>query len=178
MASKRSEYDEDPAPTPARRRTTTNGDTQEQAWAPPTSDQEFVFDTIQNAPDWVDRNWAGFDRGPALAVPAGDLYNEHPYTTQSARPGDTVKFIAAKGSLGPHIEVIRGELDPAKGTKRIAQQSAAQEEDLLKLGWITVDDLGEDAKAQILARSPKLKGLIEGTTAAPVKQNAADLFVS
>ena len=175
---KSQENDGSPAPTPARRRATTNGnDIQEQAWTPPTSDQEFEFTTIQEAPDWVDRNWAGFDRGPALAVPAGDLYNDQPYTTQSARPGDTVKFIAAKGSLGPHIEVIRGEVDPEKGTRRIAQQSAAQEEDLLKLGWIGPDDLGEDAKAQIMGRSPKLKGLIEGTTPPPEKQDASDLFV-
>ena len=169
MATKNSDA---PAPTPA-----ANDKHADKAWTPPTSDQEFVFENIQSAPGWVDRGWAGFDRGPALAVPAGDLYSDGPYTTNSARPGDTVKFIAAKGSMAAHIEVIKGELDPGKGTKRIAQQSAAQEEDLLKLGWITVDDLGEDAKAQILGRSPKLRGLIEDGKGKPDKQNVSDLFV-
>src|SRR5687768_5840194 len=84
-------------------------------WEPPTSDQEFVFTTIQEAPAWVDKGWAGFNHGPALQVPAGDFYSEGPYHTKVARPGDTVKFIAAKGSMAAHIEVIPGTPDPAAG---------------------------------------------------------------
>jgi hypothetical protein len=146
-------------------------------WEPPTEDTEFVFDGVDHAPGWVDKNWASFDRGPALAVPVGDIYSDGPYTTQSARIGDTVKFVANKGATAAHFEVIRGEPDPAKGvTKRVPQQSAAQEEDLLKGGWITPDDLGEDAKAQIISRSPHLRRMIEDGHGLPKEQKVSDIM--
>jgi len=147
-------------------------------WSPPNADAEFIFDGIDKLPAWADKNWASFDRGPAIALPAGDLWGEGPYTTKTARIGDKVLFVAAVGSTPAHFEVVRREPEPEKGTKRIAQQSAAQEEDLLKLGWITPDDLGEDAKAQIIGRSPRLKRMIEENENLPERQNPSDLFAT
>ena len=137
------------------------------AWEVPDSDQEFVFENMESAPGWVDRNWAGFDRGPALQLPAGDLYGEGPYHTKVARVGDTVKFFAAQPSAPAHFEVMPGALPEEMRTKRPPQESAAALEDMVKTGVMTVDDLGADAKAQVIGRSPKLKEMIEKGKNAP-----------
>jgi len=148
-----------PAPTP--------GVDQVAAWVPPTGDQEFEFTTVQDAPGWVDRNWASFDRGPALAVPAGDLYGEGPYTTTFAHPGDKVVFTAARGATPAKITVIPLEPGPDASTRKPPQQSAASLEDMLKNGFISPDDLGPDAKAEVASRSPRLARMIETGEGAP-----------
>lgn len=161
--------DQSPAPSPAA-----------EAWEPPASDEEFVFESIDAAPAWVDKGWAGFDRGPALQVPAVDLpfTGNGPYTTKVARVGDKVVFTAAKGASAARLDVIPGEPDPAKGgtTKKVPQASNASLEDALKTGAMTPDDLGDDAKAQVIGRSPGLKGLIEDGKGAPEPQNVSDIL--
>ena len=139
----------------------------------PADDQEFVFETIDSAPAWVDKSWAGYSNGPALALPA-DLYRDQPYTTITARVGDTVKFVATKGAKPAHFEVIEGDITPEEGgTVKPAQQSGASLEDLIKLGYLAVDELGEDAKAQVSARSPRIGKIIDGSEPAPEKQELA-----
>lgn len=79
-----------PAPTPAADAI--------KPWAPPSDDQEFVFESLDAAPGWIDKGWAAFDRGPALAVPMIDYPKEgeearaQPYHTQFAHVGDTIKW--------------------------------------------------------------------------------------
>jgi len=137
-------------------------------WEPPSGDQEFKFESIDAAPAWVDKGWAGMYQGsPALKLPAGDLYGTGPYTTTPAKVGDTVKFVAATPSKAGHFVVIPGEPTGDNATKLPPQQSAAQLEDMLKTGVMTPDDLGPDAKAQVIARSPRLGRLIEEGTGAP-----------
>lgn len=140
----------------------------------PTGDEEFVFKDIESAPAWVDKGWAGYSNGPALQLPR-DLWNAQPYGTITARAGDTVKFMAAKGSKPAHFEVIEGDasLDPGLVTKKPAQASAASLEDLIKLGHIEPASLGADAKAQVAARTPSMAKVVEGEEAAPEKQPVA-----
>jgi len=144
-----------------------NGQPTAEPWVPPDSDQEFEFESVEAAPSWVDKGWASYSMGPALAVPQGDLLGEGPYHTTYARVGDTVKFIAATASRPAHIVVIEGEPEEGAGTKKPPQQSAASLEDMLKTGFLSVDDLGEDAKAQVIGRSPRLRALIEEGKGAP-----------
>jgi hypothetical protein len=132
----------------------------------PTSDQEFDFEDINSAPAWVDKSWASYDGGPALALPV-DLLGEGPYTTITARVGDKVMFVAATPSRPAHFEVVRKEPTGDDSTAKPPQQSAASLEDMLKTGWLAPDDLGPDAKAQVLSRSPRLKDLIEKGLGAP-----------
>jgi hypothetical protein len=136
-------------------------------WEPPTVDQEFKFETIDAAPSWVDKGWASYNQGPALAVPMGDLYAEGPYHTQTARVGDTVKFVAATPSKAAHMVIVPGEPTGENGTIKIPQVSNASLEDMLKGGTMAPDDLGPDAKAQVVGRSPRLKGLVEEGKGAP-----------
>ena len=136
-------------------------------WEPPTSDQEFEFKDIESAPAWVDKGWASYDQGPALAVPASGVLDEGPYTTQVARVGDTVKFVAATPSKGAHFVVIQGEPTGENATIKIPQVTNASLEDMLKGGTMTPDDLGPDAKGQVIGRSPRLKALIEEGKGAP-----------
>lgn len=138
-------------------------------WQMPTSDQEFVFTSLEEAPAWVDRGWASFDRGPALALPAGDLWGRPPYTTKIARVGDTVKFMTAQGSMPPRFEVLAGDhsLETGIGTVKPAQASNASLEDMLKTGMIAPEELGTDARAQVAQRSPELHPMIEGQVPAP-----------
>ena len=158
----------------ATRETTTE---QPKSWAPPTSDQEFVFESADSLPDWVNKSWIGYDGGPALQVPTGDLYgNEGPYTTKAAHIGDTVKFTVAKGATPAKFTIIEGEPDPnveGQGTKKPAQQTSATLEDLIKGGTLQPDELGDDAKAQVSVRTPSLKPVIEGSAAAPRQQKTA-----
>lgn len=147
--------------------TTEQQPAQPEAWKAPPNDEQFVFESLDAAPTWVDRNWASFDRGPALALPAGDILGEGPYTTKTARVGDTVMYKAATPSKGAHFEVIEGEPVDDQATKKPPQQSSCSLEDALKTGYLTPDDLGPDAKAQVTARSPKMKRLIEEGEAAP-----------
>lgn len=165
-----------PAKTTAARASaarTQTGDPAVERWAPPASDQEFVFEGIDSAPGWVDRNWAGYDMGPALQLPAGDIWGKPPYTTKVARIGDKVMFIATKGATPAHFEVIRGEpaVDSGLGTLKIPQVTNASLEDLLKTGNMAVGDLGVDAAAQVAMRSPELAQHIEsGTEIAPATE--------
>jgi hypothetical protein len=138
----------------------------------PTSDQEFIFKDIQSAPAWVDRGWAGYDRGPALQLPV-DLSGKAPYTTKVARVGDTVRFVAAKGARPAHFEVIEGDQTVEDGTATIkpAQASNVSLEDALKTGAITADELGSDAKAQVSGRSPELRDQVETGKGGPKPQD-------
>lgn len=150
-----------------------------QVWTPPDSDQEFVFESIDAAPAWVDKGWAGFDRGPALQVPAGllDDGGNGPYHTKTARVGDKVVFTAAKGAYPARLDVIAGELDPKEGgsTRKPPQASACSLEDALRTGAMTVEDMAEDAKAQVAARTPSLGRMIENGQGAPEPQAIGDL---
>jgi hypothetical protein len=138
-----------------------------QEWQMPDGDQEFVFESMQAAPEWVDRNWAGFNNGPALALPAGDLFGTGPYHTKTARVGDTVLFKAATPSKAAHFEVVEGEPVGENATKKPPQVTAAALEDMLKSGVLTPDELGPDAKAQVAARTPGLSKLIDENKNAP-----------
>jgi len=153
------------APAPRDTSGNGNGNDAPKTWTPPPNDQEFTFTSVAEAPNWIDKSWASFDRGPALALPAGDLYGEGPYVTTTARAGDKVVYTAAKGAMPAKFTVVPG--DPAgegEGTPKPPQQSPASLEDLLKQGYMTPDDLGADAKGQVAVRSPRFKGLIEGET--------------
>ena len=144
-----------PAPVPA------------EPWSPPAGDEEFVFSDIASAPSWVDKGWASYNNGPALAVPAGDVYGAPPYTTKVARVGDTVKFLAATPSKPAHFEIIAGEPVEENATKKPPQASAASLEDMIRTGVMTPDDLAPEAKGQVTARSPQLTKLVEEGVAAP-----------
>lgn len=134
-------------------------------WAPPGGDEEFEFTNTSEAPAWVDRNWAGYDNGPALAVPAGDYPFGQPYTTVTAHPGDTVKWMAATPSKGAHAVVIPGEPTGENATRKPPMQSNCSLEDALKGGYLTVEDLSDDAKGQVVTRSPHFRAIIEGNAA-------------
>lgn len=143
-------------------------------WLPPTSDEEFIFKDLDSAPAWIDRNWASYDRGPALALPAGDLYGKPPYTTKVARVGDKVVFTAANGAQPAKFDVIPADhsLDPGVGTIKYAQASNASLEDMLKTGVMSPEQLGTDARAQVAQRSPELQPMLEGNAPAPAPQPA------
>lgn len=125
-------------------------------WAPPTSDQEFTFKDVASAPDWVNKGWASWDNGPALSLPA-NLHQPQPYTTISARVGDTVKF----NNKTQSFTVVPAEPKEEDGTKKLAQESNASLEDALRGGTMTAGDLSADAKAQVASRSPALAKLVE-----------------
>ncbi len=124
--------------------------------------ETYVFDgDIHNAPSWVDRGWAAFDAGPALAVPNGDP-NGQPYTTTVARKGDTVLRHPAAGNLTyDTYKVVRAEemggqpggdpVDPASPSFRPAQETNASLEDMAKTG-ILEEGVDPDAEAQLEAR--------------------------
>jgi hypothetical protein len=144
------------------------------AWEPPQSDQEFEFKDVQSAPAWIDKSWTSYDMGPALALPAGDLYGEGPYHTKTARVGDKVMFVAASASKPAHFEVIPGEPEGEDATAKPPQQSNCSLEDALKTGYLAPDDLGPEAKAQVAARSPRLKAMIEEGKGAPEAVSIGD----
>lgn len=139
----------------------------------PSADEEFVFKDINSCPAWVDKGWASYSHGPALALPAN--LDSYAYTTITAEAGDTVKFMAAKGAMPAHFVVIKADssLEPGLITKKPPQASNASLEDLIKLGNVTLEDLGTDAKAQVADRSPKLRDLLEGKTPFPEPQELA-----
>lgn len=138
------------------------------AWEPPGSDQEFKFDgDISSAPAWIDKGWAGYNNGPALALPADPMGNGYVYTTITARAGDTVKWVAPTPARFGHFEVIEGEPTGDAATIKIPQVTNASLEDMLKTGSMTPDDLGTDAKAQVVGRSPHLRALVEEGKGAP-----------
>lgn len=136
-------------------------------WTPPENDEEFVFENIASAPSWVDKGWASYNMGPALAVPAGDIFGTPPYTTKVARVGDTVLFKAATPSKPAHFEVIAGEPTGENATVKVPQASAHSLEDALKTGVLTPEDLSPEAKGQVIARSPELRALVEEGKQAP-----------
>ena len=136
----------------------------------PDGDQEWKFDgDVQAAPDWIDKGWASYDRGPALAVPVGDP-TKSPYTCVVARRGDTIKYTARKnGMFGkytvvPADPVEEGEDDP-NATKYPAQQSQASLEDMLASGAMAPADLSPDAKAQVMVRNPQMGVTVLGDEA-------------
>lgn len=141
----------------------------------PSTDQEFVFKSIEEAPGWVDRGWAGFDRGPALQLPAGDPYGTGPYHTVTARVGDKVVFTAGKGASLPKFTVIPADhsMDEGVGTRRMPQVTNASLEDQLKTGFMSPDELGSDAKAQVAQRSPGLREMVESGEGAPDTQDVS-----
>ncbi len=145
-------------------------------WVPPTADAEFKFEGVDSIPSWADKGWASWAQGPALALPAGDLFGTGPYHTKTARIGDTVKFVAATASKPARFEVIEGEPSPENSTLKVPQASGASLEDMLKTGVLTPDDLSDEAKGQVLSRSPGLKGLIEDGAAAPEAVPVSDLL--
>jgi hypothetical protein len=136
-------------------------------WEPPTSDQEWKVTKIDEAPAWVDKGWASWSQGPAVAVPTSGLLSEGPYTTAIARSGDTIKFIAGTPSKEAHFEIIQGEPTGDQATKKPIAATNASLEDMLKSGLMSPDDLSDEAKGQVVSRSPKLKGLIEEGKGAP-----------
>lgn len=144
-------------------------------WAPPDGDQEFKFEGPDSLPEWVDRNWASYDRGPALAVPAGDLFGTGPYHTRIARIGDTVKFVAATPSKAAHFVIVEGEASVENATRKIPAASNASLEDMLKGGTMTPDELGPDAKAQVAQRSPGMARMVEDGTGAPAAVPVGDV---
>ena len=172
------------APTRTTSQNTNDQAQQTKPWAPPAQDQEFTFESIDKAPAWVDKNWASFDRGPALALPAGDLYGQGPYHTVSARVGDKVVYTAAKGAMPPKFTVIPG--DPAgvdEATPLPPQQSGASLEDLIKQGYLAPSDMGAAAKAEVASRSPRMAGLVNeedatGPYAKPEKQSIGDQLLT
>ena len=112
---------------------------------------------MAKAPAWVDKGWAGFDRGPALQVPVNLHGGPGPYTTTTARVGDTVKFMKNRGATPARIMVIPGEIDPqAAGatTKKPPQQTNASLEDLIRTGFSAAADLNQEALTQVVSRSP------------------------
>jgi hypothetical protein len=115
----------------------------------------------------VDKGWASYDVGPALALPAGNLDGTGPYTTKIARVGDKVLFVAATASKPAHFEVIPKEPTVETSTKKPPQLSNASLEDALRTGNMTPDDLGPDAKAQVISRTPGLRTMIEDGKGAP-----------
>ena len=147
-----------------------------QAWVPPKGDEEFIFESVDAAPGWIDKGWAGYDQGPALQLPAGDLFGTGPYHTKTARVGDTVKFVAATPSKPAHFEVIAGEPVKENATKKPPQASAASLEDMLKTGMLAPDELGPDAKAQVAGRTPALSKLIEEGEGAPEPVAVSDVL--
>ena len=169
-----------PAPAPAR---DNDRRSYEQRWEAPQHDQDFIFTNIDEAPSWIDRGWASFDRGPALALPAGDVHHldNGPYTTVTARVGDKVVFTAARGANPAKFTVIpmAGTGDSSDGTmtRRPPQVTNASLEDALKTGSIAPEDLGADAKAQVAHRTPGMRKLIEGDIEAPKPQSTADMGV-
>jgi hypothetical protein len=145
------------APSPARDKP--------KVWEAPDSDQEFVFEGMDSVPGWIDKSWAGFSRGPALALPS-DLLGDGPYTTRMARIGDTVVFKKATPSKPAHFDVVEGEPTGENATKKPPQQTAASLEDMIKTGFMTPDDLGPIGREEVASRSPKLRTLLmEGKNA-------------
>jgi hypothetical protein len=142
---------------------------------PPTSDQEFDFTDVASAPAWIDKNWASWSMGPALALPAGDIFGTPPYTTIIARVGDKVLFKAATPSKAAHFEVVQGEPTGDQATVKIPQVSNASLEDMLKGGSMAPDELSDEAKGQVISRSPQLTKLVEEGKGAPEPVAVTDM---
>lgn len=140
-------------------------------WEAPTERMEWTFEgDVQAAPEWIDRGWAGFDRGPALHIPAGDLWGNGPYTTKTARSGDTIVFVPAQGAKVAHFEVLQGEQTVEKGgTVLPAQASQASLEDMVKLGHLAPDSMGAEAKGQVAVRTPSLAKVMSGEAKPPAE---------
>lgn len=145
----------------------------------PNGDADFVFKDMASAPAWVDRNWASFDRGPALALPASVIDDGvGPYTTITARVGDKVVYTAAKGASPAKFTVIPsdGSVEEGVGTRRMPAATNASLEDQLKTGFLTPEELGSDAKAQVMQRSPGMTKLIEEGKNAPAPQDVSTVI--
>ena len=129
---------------------------------------------LGSVPEWADKGWATYDRGPALAVPRGDPLGQ-PYTTVVARIGDYV-FVNKRGD---RFTVVRaeeigeepgGEQEPQKP----AQETQASLEDLDRGGKLPYDSMNVEAQSQMLARGtapPEAMEEAAGRTAeAPVQK--------
>jgi hypothetical protein len=108
---------------------------------------------LSGLPDWADKGWATYDRGPALAVPRGDPFGQ-PYSTVVARIGDYI-FVNKRGD---RFTVVRAEElgeEPGEETtepQKPAQETQASLEDLDRTGFKPYEDLNIEAKSQMLAR--------------------------
>ncbi len=123
--------------------------------------QSFQYDgKLDSVPDWVDKGWATYDRGPALAVPRGDP-NKGPYATTVARIGDFV-YVNKKGN---RYAVLRAEElgeQPGSPTQLPTEEKPlpakpvgtehASLEDLDQLGILPFDQMNEEQQAQMIAR--------------------------
>lgn len=144
-------------------------------WEPPAEDQEFEFTGPESIPSWGFKGWQSWDNGPALALPAGDLYGNGPSHHTIARIGDKVLFIAATPSKQAHFEVVRKEPDIEDGTILPAAQTNASLEDLIRGGTLGIDELGAEARGQVSLRTPRMRRMIETGEGAP-KRNELPVF--
>jgi hypothetical protein len=123
--------------------------------------QSFQYDgKLDSVPDWVDKGWATYSAGPALAVPRGDP-NKQPYNTVTARLGDWI-FVNKKGD---RYTVVRAEEvgdQPGSPTQLPTQEKPlpakpvgteyASLEDLDRLDILPFDEMNEEQQAQMRAR--------------------------
>ena len=123
--------------------------------------QSYQYDgNLQGVPDWIDKGWATYSAGPALAVPRGDP-NKQPYTTVVARIGDYVFSEQEGRSL--HRRPCRGSRRPARQpdaapteekplpAKPVGTEYASLE-DLDRLEILPFDQMNEEQQAQMRAR--------------------------
>src|SRR4051812_39875727 len=135
--------------------------------------QSFQYDgKLDSVPGWVDKGWATYDRGPALAVPRGNP-NKQPYNTVVARTGDFI-FVNSKGN---RFAVVRAEelgeqpgspdqqatKDKPLPAKPVGTEHASLE-DLDANGILPYDEMNPEQQAQMVAR---------GTAPEEVMQEAA-----
>lgn len=133
------------------------------AAAPFKDGQSFQYEgNLDNVPDWVDRNWATYDRGPALSVPVGDPLGQ-PYTSKVARIGDYVYVNKAGDRF--HV-VTREEMGEEPGDTENAHESnlppqttQATLEDLAKNNML---DPNAEQKSQMEARNTQSVALVDG----------------
>lgn len=123
--------------------------------------ENFIYDgNLESLPDWADKGWATYDRGPALAVPKGNPLAS-PYTTETARIGDMV--IANK--RGDRFTVVHAEdmgeepgdpNNPATTDKPLPHKpvgtSETSLEDLDKTGILPYEEMNPEQQAQMVAR--------------------------
>ena len=141
---------------------------------PKTESYTFEGD-VSGAPDWVDRGWMSYDRGPALAVPKGDP-RKQPYSTVPCRVGDTIVHTPGESEDDPgSFEVVRAEetgRDPGGEPWRPPGMAEASLEDLVKTGNVSPDDMNEEARAQYEAR--KMGSPLNPESAKAANQPKAD----
>lgn len=132
--------------------------------------QSFQFKGLDSVPGWVDKGWASYSAGPALAVPVGDPFGQ-PYTTKTANIGDYV--FSNKDGTRFHVVTAAemgddpGDVDGDHESNLPPQTSQATLEDLTKQGLV---DPNEDQLAQLAARGTEAQAGLDNTAnAAPQK---------